>query len=72
MMQQFPDIIARYEGWICAACGEPLHPGKAQLAYLGSVFDVELPVCRSCGLALVPEELAMGKILEVEQVLEDK
>ncbi len=71
-MQQFPEIIARYEGWECEACHEPLRPGPAQLAYMGSVFDVELPLCRKCGLVLVPEELALGKMLEVEQVLEDK
>ncbi|TVM33804.1 DVU_1557 family redox protein [Oceanidesulfovibrio marinus] len=71
-MQHFPEIIARYEGWVCQKCNEPLVPGKTQLAYLGSVFDVELPVCPKCGMFIVPEELAMGKIFEVEQVLEDK
>lgn len=71
-MQRFPDIISKYEGWRCAACGEPMRPGPAQLAYMGSVFDVELPVCPRCNQALVPEELALGKMLEVEQVLEDK
>lgn len=71
-MQRFPEILARYEGWRCARCDAPLVPGPAQLAYMGSVFDVELPVCPVCRQALAPEELALGKMLEVEQVLEDK
>ncbi|TVM16337.1 DNA-binding protein [Oceanidesulfovibrio indonesiensis] len=71
-MQRFPEIIARYEGWTCQQCGKPLMPGKAQLTYMGSVFDVELPKCAKCGMVIVPEELALGKMLEVEQVLEDK
>jgi hypothetical protein len=71
-MQRFPELMARYAGWLCGACGEPLVPGPARLSYLGSVFDVELPVCPRCRAALVPEELATGKMLEVERILEDK
>ena len=71
-MQRFPEIIARYEGWRCAACEEPMTPGPAQLSYMGVVFDVELPKCPRCKAVLVPEELALGKMLDVEQVLEDK
>jgi len=33
---------------------------------------VELPACAVCGLVLVPEALALGKMLEVEKILEDK
>jgi hypothetical protein len=36
------------------------------------VFRLELPTCPSCGMVLVPEELATGKMLEVEKILEDK
>lgn len=42
------------------------------ITYLGSVFSVDLPACPSCGMAFVPEELATGKMLEVEKILEDK
>ncbi len=58
--------------WICSACGAKLHPGKVELHYLGSVFHVELPVCPSCPAVLITEELALGRLLEVEKLLEDK
>jgi hypothetical protein len=47
-------------------------PGKVTVAYLGSAYPVDLLKCPKCGLALVPEELALGKMLEVEKALEDK
>jgi hypothetical protein len=40
--------------------------------YMGSRFEVELPACERCGFILVPEDLALGKMLEVERILEDK
>lgn len=58
--------------WICEPCGTPLEPGKVELTYLGNAFHVELPVCPVCGAVYVYEELALGRILEVEQLLEDK
>jgi hypothetical protein len=58
--------------WTCAACGQALEPGPVVIAYLGSEFTVELMRCPACGLALVPEELALGRMAEVEQLLEDK
>jgi hypothetical protein len=33
---------------------------------------VELPVCPKCGFVYLYEDLAMGRVLEVEQLLEDK
>ena len=58
--------------WKCAACDEPLRLMPVDLEYLGSRFSVELPACPRCGLALVPEPLALGKMAEVERLLEDK
>jgi len=58
--------------WHCAGCNQPLQPAKMQVTYLNSAFDVELMACPSCGFTLVPESLAVGKMLEVEQLLEDK
>ena len=46
--------------------------GDAVFGYLDNAFPVELPVCPKCGFVFVPEELAMGKVLSVEKVLEDK
>lgn len=57
---------------ICASCKVPLKPGKVVLQYMGNDFPVELPRCPVCGQALIPEELALGKILQVERALEDK
>ena len=58
--------------WRCAACNEELQPQKVAVSYLHSVFHVELMACKKCGFVLVPEDLAMGRMLEVEQLLEDK
>jgi rubredoxin len=58
--------------WECAKCGVPLVIGKTQIAYLGSAYPVDLLKCPSCGLVFIPEELALGKMLDVEKSLEDK
>jgi hypothetical protein len=42
------------------------------VSYLGNSFPVELMCCPNCGLVLVPEDLALGKMVEVEKALEDK
>jgi len=39
---------------------------------LGSNFPVELYKCSQCGLVFIPEELAKGKMDQVEKALEDK
>lgn len=57
---------------ICGKCKIPLKPGKVILQYMGNDFPVELPRCPQCGQAFIPEQLALGKILQVEQALEDK
>jgi len=57
---------------MCAACDRPLEMGKVQASYLGQTFPVELPCCPKCGFVYVSEELALGRMLKVEQALEDK
>ncbi len=57
---------------ICAACDRPLEIGKVEASYLGQKFPVELPRCPSCGFVYVSEGLALGRMLKVEQALEDK
>lgn len=59
-------------GWTCHGCQMKMEPGLVELHYLGNVFKVELPVCPGCAAVLISEELATGKMLEVEQLLEDK
>ena len=63
---------ADLDSWECAACGAPLTTGKVMISYLGSSFPVDLLKCPSCGLVFIPEDLALGKMLEVEKSLEDK
>lgn len=57
---------------VCCKCQIPLVLGKVTLAYLGSTFPVELYKCAQCGLVYIPEELANGKMKQVEAALEDK
>jgi uncharacterized Zn finger protein len=56
----------------CAKCKQELVPGKVTVSYLGNTFPVELLKCPNCGLVFVSEDLATGKMLQVEQALEDK
>lgn len=58
--------------WRCAPCNQDLQPDKVTVTYMGSSFTVELMVCPGCGQVLIPEDLALGKMHEVEQLLEDK
>lgn len=57
---------------MCVKCHIPLTLGQVQLSYLGSSFQVELYKCAQCGLVYIPEELANGKMQQVEAALEDK
>jgi hypothetical protein len=58
--------------WICARCGKSLVVRQVNITYLGSGYPVDLLQCPQCGMALIPEELALGKMAEVEKILEDK
>lgn len=58
--------------WICCRCSEPLEVGPVELTYLGNSFWLDLPHCPKCGFYLVPESLALGRMAQAEQLLEDK
>ncbi len=58
--------------WRCRSCDEPLTPAPVVMSYMNSVFTILLLTCPACGQALVPESLALGRMAEVEQLLEDK
>lgn len=60
------------ESMVCYKCQIPLEIGTVTLSYLGSSFPVNLPRCKQCGLVYIPEELALGKMFQVEKSLEDK
>jgi hypothetical protein len=59
-------------GWSCSACGGELEIMKVGFTYMKGNFEVDLPACRNCGLVLVSEELATGKMADAERILEDK
>lgn len=56
----------------CMKCNEYLVPRKTQLNYLGHQIIHELPRCPVCGQVFMSEEIASGKMREVEMALEDK
>ena len=58
--------------YLCGKCKVPMVVSKVTASYLGSEFPIELLKCPSCGKVLVPKDLATGKMLQVEQALEDK
>ncbi|MCB2191125.1 MAG: hypothetical protein KQI62_06140 [Deltaproteobacteria bacterium] len=58
--------------WRCEKCGTKLEPAKVTVEYLGNEFSAELPRCPRCGMVMISESLALGKMAEVEQILEDK
>ena len=58
--------------WSCTSCGGELSLIKVGFTYMKGNFEIDLPACAVCGLVLVPENLALGKMAEVERILEDK
>lgn len=64
--------IEENKEWKCFSCDELLKLNKVRIDYMNGSFTVELPCCPGCGMVMVPEEIALGKMLEVEKMLEDK
>lgn len=58
--------------WVCDKCNKELQLNKVSVVYLGGKFEVELMQCPQCKMVLIDEDLALGKMLEVEKSLEDK
>lgn len=58
--------------WICDKCKKELVLRKVKVRYLEGNFEVELMRCPVCDMVFIEEDLAMGKMLEVEKDLEDK
>lgn len=58
--------------WICDKCKKHLEPHIVKVSYLGGNFEVELMRCPECKNVYISENLAIGKMLEVEKGLEDK
>lgn len=66
------DTTSEESNWLCTKCSLPLEIGRVNIGYLGEFFPVELPRCPKCGQAYISEELALGKMADVERLLEDK
>ena len=61
-----------YEGLECRKCRVALAVKKVNFEYLKQNFFAEIPACPVCGQIYVPEELAKGKMADVERNLEEK
>lgn len=61
-----------FSTWRCDKCDSELEFRKVVVSYLEGSFPVDLPVCKKCGQVFIPESLAMHKMLEIEQQMEDK
>ena len=61
-----------YEKLECGKCGVALSEKKVNFEYLKQNFFAEILACPVCGQVYVPEELAKGKMADVERTLEEK
>ncbi len=58
--------------WKCAKCDKELVVKKTRFSYLGHTFSHEVLRCPKCGNVFIPQELAEGRMAEVETQMEDK
>ncbi len=58
--------------WKCAKCDKELVVKKTLFSYLGHTFSHEVLRCPKCGNVFIPQELAEGRMAEVETQMEDK
>ncbi|MEW5914490.1 MAG: DVU_1557 family redox protein [Thermodesulfobacteriota bacterium] len=58
--------------WLCQPCGRALALGKVNVSYLHNLLPADLHRCPSCGQVMIPEDLAVGKMAEIEMLLEGK
>jgi len=65
-------VDAQAKIWKCCKCNEELVLKKTVLNYLGHTVAHEVPTCPTCGKVYIPQELAEGKMAEVEGLLEEK
>jgi len=61
-----------YEELKCCKCNVTLVSKRTDFRYLAHNFFADIPACPVCGQVYVSEELAKGKIAEVEKNLEEK
>lgn len=64
--------MALTQEMLCGKCQIPLKPGHVDFNYMGFAFSADVPRCPKCGYVYISEELAKGRIRDVEMALEDK
>ena len=57
---------------LCNKCGVELENKEIGFKYLGFEFSAEAACCPQCGQTYLSEEIATGKLAEIERMLEDK
>ncbi len=57
---------------ICSKCLVHLEPMDVTFKYLGKQFHHKVDRCPKCGWVFISEDLAKGRMAEVEKVLEEK
>ena len=64
--------VENKEKLICCRCNKELVPTQTFFDYLGHNFHTDILRCPECGEVYIPESLVKGRMVEVEQELEDK
>ena len=57
---------------LCNKCGVGLIEKEITFKYLEIDFGAEASCCPQCGQVYLSEEIATGKLAEIEMMLEDK
>ncbi len=65
-------MVEKQQTLICDRCKVEMEDREVDFAYLNRSFRHKVPRCPKCGQVYISEELARGRISEVETLLEDK
>jgi uncharacterized Zn finger protein len=57
---------------MCDRCKVEMNLVEAQFSYLGRSFHHKVMRCSECGQVYIPEDLAKGRMSQVEALLEEK
>lgn len=60
------------EKLMCSRCQCPLELIELRITYLDRHFTHKVPRCPKCGQVFIPQELAEGKMSQLEKSLEEK
>jgi len=57
---------------ICDKCKVEMQDSEVQFSYLDRSFRHKVQRCPQCGQVYLPEELVTGRMIDVEEQLEEK